>query len=105
MEADFPTLMGKGGHDRGEFRILEVGEAPCEHTIPEAPFRLGPLVEHEKRGPDSRAAFQDDPHHYAAEYGFQDLSAADVHDALCLIADNASWFAAPFAAPPPDAKR
>jgi hypothetical protein len=42
------------------------------------------------RDPDARAAFQDDPHHYAAQYGFQDLSAADVHDALCLIADNAS---------------
>jgi hypothetical protein len=42
------------------------------------------------RDPDSRAAFQDDPHRYAAEYGFQDLSAADVHDALWLIADNAS---------------
>jgi len=42
------------------------------------------------RDPDARAAFQDDPHRYAAQYGFQDLSSADVHDALCLIADNAS---------------
>src|SRR6266571_3220076 len=68
VEADFPTLMGKGGHDRGEFRILEVGEAPCEHTIAEAPFRLGPLVEHEKRGPDSRAAF-DVPNRVKAPVG------------------------------------
>src|SRR6266581_5461559 len=57
VEADFPTLIGKGGHDRGEFRILEVGEAPCEHTITQAPLRLGPLVEQEERGPDSRVAF------------------------------------------------
>ena len=48
--------MGKGDHDRGEFRILEVGEAPREHTITKASFGLGPLVEHEERGPDSRAA-------------------------------------------------
>jgi len=42
------------------------------------------------RDPDAQAAFQSDPEHYAARHGFQDLSAADVHDALCLIADNGS---------------
>jgi hypothetical protein len=42
------------------------------------------------RDPDARAAFQADPDGYAAEHGFQNLSSADVHDALCLIADNAS---------------
>jgi hypothetical protein len=42
------------------------------------------------RDPDSRAAFQADPEGYASDHGFQDLSSADVHDALCLIADNGS---------------
>jgi hypothetical protein len=42
------------------------------------------------RDPDSRAAFQSDPEGYASDHGFQDLSSADVHDALCLIADNGS---------------
>ena len=40
--------------------------------------------------PSARAAFQSDPGRYAAQHGFQGLSAADVHDALYLIADNAS---------------
>jgi hypothetical protein len=42
------------------------------------------------RDPDARAAFQADPDGYTAHYGFQHLSSADVHDALCLIADNGS---------------
>jgi hypothetical protein len=42
------------------------------------------------RDPDARAAFQADPHGYASDHGFQNLSSADVHDALWLIADNAS---------------
>jgi hypothetical protein len=42
------------------------------------------------RDPEARAAFQSDPDRYATAHGFQDLSPADVHDALCLIADNAS---------------
>jgi hypothetical protein len=42
------------------------------------------------RDPDARAAFQADPDGYAADHGFQNLSTADVHDALWLIADNAS---------------
>jgi hypothetical protein len=42
------------------------------------------------RDPDARGAFRADPEHYAARHGFQDLSSADVHDALCLIADNGS---------------
>jgi hypothetical protein len=42
------------------------------------------------RDPDARAAFQTDPDGYTAHYGFQHLSSADVHDALCLIADNGS---------------
>ncbi|MGQ0480679.1 MAG: IniB N-terminal domain-containing protein, partial [Pseudonocardia sp.] len=42
------------------------------------------------RDPDERAAFQADPGGYADDHGFGDLSAADVHDALCLIADNQS---------------
>jgi hypothetical protein len=42
------------------------------------------------RDPDARAAFQSDPDSYAADHGFQNLSSADVHDALHLIADNSS---------------
>jgi hypothetical protein len=42
------------------------------------------------RDPDARAAFQADPDGYAAHHGFQNLTPADVHDALCLIADSAS---------------
>jgi hypothetical protein len=43
--------------------------------------------------PDQRSAFQSDPDDFAGRHGFGDLSAADVHDALYLIADNqsASW--------------
>lgn len=45
------------------------------------------------RDPAERAAFQADPDDYADRHGFGDLSPADVHDALWLIADNqsASW--------------
>jgi len=42
------------------------------------------------RDPDARAAFQEDPAGYASDHGFQNLTSADVHDALCLIADNGS---------------
>jgi hypothetical protein len=42
------------------------------------------------RDPDERAAFQTDPDDYAEQHGFGDLSSADVHDALWLIADNQS---------------
>jgi hypothetical protein len=42
------------------------------------------------RDPEAREAFQSDPDRYATAHGFQDLSPADVHDALCLIADNQS---------------
>jgi hypothetical protein len=42
------------------------------------------------RDPDARAAFQANPDGYAAAHGFDGLSSADVHDALCLIADNGS---------------
>ncbi len=40
------------------------------------------------RDPAAREAFQADPERYAAEHGFADLSASDVHDALCLGADS-----------------
>lgn len=42
------------------------------------------------RDPDHRQAFQHDPDGYARHHGFGDLSSADVHDALWLIADNQS---------------
>ncbi|WP_156934842.1 IniB N-terminal domain-containing protein [Pseudonocardia spinosispora] len=42
------------------------------------------------RDPDARADFQADPSGYAADHGFDGLTSADVHDALCLIADNGS---------------
>jgi hypothetical protein len=41
------------------------------------------------RDPHARAAFQSDPDRYAAEHGFPNVSAADVHDALCVAADSA----------------
>src|SRR4051812_17974334 len=40
------------------------------------------------RDPEARAEFERDPEGYAHDHGFDNLSAADVHDALCLIADN-----------------
>lgn len=40
------------------------------------------------RDPDAREAFMQDPDRYAEEHGFDDLSRADVHDALSLIADG-----------------
>ncbi|WP_156993142.1 IniB N-terminal domain-containing protein [Pseudonocardia acaciae] len=40
------------------------------------------------RDPAAREAFQADPKGYAAEHGFGNLSAADVHDILCLHADD-----------------
>ena len=45
------------------------------------------------RDPEQQTAFQADPQTYAADHGFGDLSSADVHDALCLAADNQtqSW--------------
>jgi hypothetical protein len=45
------------------------------------------------RDPSQQAAFQADPQGYAADHGFDNLSAADVHDGLCLISDNqsSSW--------------
>jgi hypothetical protein len=45
------------------------------------------------RDPHQQAAFQADPQSYATDHGFGDLSSADVHDALCLAADNQtqSW--------------
>jgi hypothetical protein len=42
------------------------------------------------RDPAAQAALQADPQGYAADHGFQNLSSADVHDALCLAADNRS---------------
>ncbi|WP_028923391.1 IniB N-terminal domain-containing protein [Pseudonocardia acaciae] len=42
------------------------------------------------RDPEARADFQADPQGYAADNGLANLSAADVHDALTLIADNQS---------------
>jgi hypothetical protein len=42
------------------------------------------------RDPDARADFQHDPDGYAAQHGFQGLTAADIHDALTLIADSGS---------------
>lgn len=42
------------------------------------------------RDSDHRNAFQHDPEGYANHHGFGDLSSADVHDALWLIADNQS---------------
>jgi len=42
------------------------------------------------RDPEHRHAFQNDPDGYARHHGFGDLSSADVHDALWLIADNQS---------------
>jgi hypothetical protein len=42
------------------------------------------------RDPAQQAAFQVDPQGYASDHGFSDLSAADVHDALCLAGDNQS---------------
>ncbi|GAA5158305.1 hypothetical protein GCM10023321_37890 [Pseudonocardia eucalypti] len=40
------------------------------------------------RDPEARADFQDDPNGYAADHGFENLTAADVNDALTLIADD-----------------
>ena len=42
------------------------------------------------RDPTQQAAFQADPQGYASDHGFSNLSAADVHDALCLAGDNQS---------------
>jgi hypothetical protein len=42
------------------------------------------------RDPEARADFSADPHGYAADQGFDNLSADDVRDALTLIADNQS---------------
>ena len=42
------------------------------------------------RDPAQQAAFQADPQSYASDHGFSNLSAADVHDALCLAGDNQS---------------
>jgi hypothetical protein len=42
------------------------------------------------RDPDARAAFRADPARYTADHGFGELTAADVHDALHLIADSDS---------------
>jgi hypothetical protein len=42
------------------------------------------------RDPAARAAFAADPQGYADRHGFDNLSSADVHDALCLAADNRS---------------
>lgn len=42
------------------------------------------------RDPEARADFQSDPQGYAADNGFTNLTASDVHDALYLIADNQS---------------
>jgi hypothetical protein len=40
------------------------------------------------RDPDTRADFLADPNGYAQDHGFDNLSSGDVHDALCLIADD-----------------
>ena len=42
------------------------------------------------RDPAAQTALVADPQGYAADHGFQNLSSADVHDALCLAADNRS---------------
>ncbi|WP_156935393.1 IniB N-terminal domain-containing protein [Pseudonocardia spinosispora] len=42
------------------------------------------------RNPEARAEFRDDPRGYAEENGFENLSAGDVRDALCLVADSQS---------------
>jgi hypothetical protein len=42
------------------------------------------------RDPTQQAAFQANPQGYASDHGFSNLSAADVHDALCLAGDNQS---------------
>lgn len=57
------------------------------------------------QNPDARAEFDQDPQGYAHEHGFDNLSAADVHDALQLIADSGSYshhdHGAHIAPPPP----
>lgn len=40
------------------------------------------------RDPDARDQFTSNPEQYAAQQGFEQLSAADVNDALCLAADS-----------------
>jgi len=40
------------------------------------------------RDPHARAEFYDHPDRYCEHHGFQDLSSADVHDALALLADD-----------------
>jgi hypothetical protein len=40
------------------------------------------------RDPQERAAFQANPDRFVAEHGFENVTAADVHDALCVAADN-----------------
>ncbi|WP_028920802.1 IniB N-terminal domain-containing protein [Pseudonocardia acaciae] len=40
------------------------------------------------KDPEARADFANNPEDYARDHGFDNLSAADVHDALSLIADN-----------------
>lgn len=42
------------------------------------------------RDPDARAEFAADPQAYADRNGFENLSANDVYDTLCLIGDNQS---------------
>ncbi|HZZ47820.1 MAG TPA: IniB N-terminal domain-containing protein [Pseudonocardia sp.] len=40
------------------------------------------------RDVDAREEFRNDPDRYAAEHGFKAVTAADVHDALCVAADT-----------------
>jgi len=53
-------------------------------------FSLLAWIESLFRDPAAQAAFQADPQGVAASQGFPNLSSADVHDALCLAADNRS---------------
>jgi hypothetical protein len=61
-----------------------------QETAVTSSFSLLAWIENLFRDPAAQAAFQADPRGVAASQGFPNLSSADVHDALCLAADNRS---------------
>jgi hypothetical protein len=83
-------LVVSGGHSVA----LETGgprrSTDIQETTMTASTSLLAWIESLFRNPAAQAALQADPQGYAADHGFQNLSSADVHDALCLAADNRS---------------
>jgi hypothetical protein len=76
-----------GGSARPNFMF---DNETCKEMVTMATTTLLDWILSILRDPDERAAFQHDPDQYAEQHGFGDLSSADVHDALSLIADNQS---------------